>query len=237
VIVMATEKQTDANRLNARKSTGPRSEQGKASASRNAMRFGLFTRQLLLPGEDMEAFERLRTGLYAQLQPVGELERLYVERLFASAWRLRRTLAAEGRILARWHQHHRDLRSVPDLMSEQKPAEDLERVQKHAAALERSMDKTLESLKRLQENRPEEQTAIDENEPNSEEASDVTEASARIEIVKTNPIPTGVKEETTEETANCENEPNLGSSAATSALDPTCGLGGGAVHAPTPDVT
>jgi hypothetical protein len=235
---MATEAQIEANRLNSRKSTGPRSDAGKANASRNSTRFGIFSRQLLLPGEDIEAFERLRDGLYAQLQPVGELERLYVERIFSASWRLRRTLAAEGRILARWYSHHRDMRSVPDLMSEQRPAEDLERVQKHAASLERSMDKALEALKRIQESRPEagpegpegpeEENPICENEANLPEG--LQEGAARIEIVKTNPIPMQEGSESAQKNANCENEPNSG---VKNAVEP----GGGAFPAPTPDVT
>ena len=39
---MATEAQIDANRENAKASTGPRTEEGKAKSARNNYRFGLF---------------------------------------------------------------------------------------------------------------------------------------------------------------------------------------------------
>ena len=49
---MATEKQIQANRNNAKKSTGPRTEQGKAASSQNALKHGLLARDAVLPGED-----------------------------------------------------------------------------------------------------------------------------------------------------------------------------------------
>jgi hypothetical protein len=41
-----------ANRANARKSTGPRTPEGKARSSRNAISHGIYCQNLLLPGED-----------------------------------------------------------------------------------------------------------------------------------------------------------------------------------------
>src|SRR5438034_3302018 len=75
---MATEAQIEANRRNAQKSTGPRSEEGKEKSSRNATRFGLFTRQLLLPHEKEEELAALRDDLHARLKPADALEELYV---------------------------------------------------------------------------------------------------------------------------------------------------------------
>ena len=51
---MATLKQIEANRLNALKSTGPKTEAGKASVKLNAMKHGLLSKQVLLP-EDSES--------------------------------------------------------------------------------------------------------------------------------------------------------------------------------------
>jgi hypothetical protein len=63
---MATEAQVQANRLNARKSTGPRTAQGKEKASQNSVTHGLFAREGVIRGEDREEFEMhremLRTG-------------------------------------------------------------------------------------------------------------------------------------------------------------------------------
>ena len=53
---MATKKQIAANRKNAKKSTGPKTAKGKARSSRNALKHGLLSRQVVLADEDGEAF-------------------------------------------------------------------------------------------------------------------------------------------------------------------------------------
>ena len=49
---MTSEKQAEANRRNALNSTGPKTPEGKAAVSHNALRHGLLSRDILLPGED-----------------------------------------------------------------------------------------------------------------------------------------------------------------------------------------
>lgn len=57
---MATRKQIRANRKNARKSTGPKTEAGKAASSTNALSHGLAAAEtVVLPEEEPEDFERL----------------------------------------------------------------------------------------------------------------------------------------------------------------------------------
>src|SRR5215213_6297085 len=98
---MASEKQVKANRQNALKSTGPKTPEGKAAVRLNAVRHGLLSRETLLPGEDEEALRELGEHLRNELQPVGELENLLVERIIASYWRLRRVGRVEAGIFAR----------------------------------------------------------------------------------------------------------------------------------------
>src|SRR5260370_30377070 len=54
---MVSEKQLEANRQNARKSTGPRSAEGKFRASRNAVKHGLTAESVVLPNEDPAEYE------------------------------------------------------------------------------------------------------------------------------------------------------------------------------------
>jgi hypothetical protein len=58
---MSTEAQTRANRRNAQKSTGPRSRQGKAAVSQNAVKHGLLTRQNVITSESQADFDLYRS--------------------------------------------------------------------------------------------------------------------------------------------------------------------------------
>jgi hypothetical protein len=97
---VTSDKQTQANRRNALKSTGPTTPEGKAAASQNALTHGLLSRQVLLPGEDEATLAELSGRLRDELRPVGELEGLLVERVIAAAWRLRRLGRVEAGIFA-----------------------------------------------------------------------------------------------------------------------------------------
>jgi hypothetical protein len=92
---MTSERQTAANRANARHSTGPKTPEGKAAAGRNAIRHGLLTRDVVLPEEDAEAFEDLRNRVWANFSPVGPVEEFQVDRVVNAMWRLRRLERAE----------------------------------------------------------------------------------------------------------------------------------------------
>ena len=97
---VTSDKQTQANRRNALKSSGPTTPEGKAAASQNALTHGLLSRQVLLPGEDEATLAELSGRLRDELRPVGELEGLLVERVIAAAWRLRRLGRVEAGIFA-----------------------------------------------------------------------------------------------------------------------------------------
>ncbi len=95
-----SEKQLAANKANCLKSTGPRTPEGKAAASMNAVRHGLFARTLLLPSEDPAEFEAFAADLLDDLRPEGGLETSIATRLVATAWRLRRVPVAEAAIFS-----------------------------------------------------------------------------------------------------------------------------------------
>jgi len=97
---MRSEKKAEANRRNALKSTGPKTPEGKAAVSLNALKHGLLSQEILLPREDQEALRELDECLRNELQPVGELENLLVDRIIASYWRLRRVGRIEAGIFA-----------------------------------------------------------------------------------------------------------------------------------------
>ncbi len=92
---MATEAQSNANRANARKSTGPRTPEGKGVVSQNAVKHGLLAREGVVRGEDWEEFQSHREMLMEQLNPAGALEVILAARIADLTWRLHR--AAQDR--------------------------------------------------------------------------------------------------------------------------------------------
>jgi len=97
---MTSDRKAESNRRNALRSTGPKTPEGKAAVRLNALKHGLLSREVLLPGEDEEALRELGERLRAELQPVGELENLLVDRIIAAYWRLRRLGRVEAGIFA-----------------------------------------------------------------------------------------------------------------------------------------
>ena len=88
-------RRAEAARLNALKSTGPRTPEGKARSSMNAVKHGLTAQAAVLPGEDPAELESLARLFTAQLKPMGPLQRLLVERIISLTWKLRRVSRAE----------------------------------------------------------------------------------------------------------------------------------------------
>src|SRR3974390_3449872 len=87
---MTTEAQVAANRLNAQKSTGPRTPGGKAISARNAIKHGLLGEQIVVEGEDRNHFGFHREQMMRYLAPIGEVELTLSERLVGLSWRLQR---------------------------------------------------------------------------------------------------------------------------------------------------
>jgi hypothetical protein len=87
---MATQAQIAANRLNAQKSTGPKSPEGKAKVAQNAVKHGLLARDAVIRGEDPDQFEAFRAEMIDELKPAGALESMLAGRIVGLSWRLRR---------------------------------------------------------------------------------------------------------------------------------------------------
>ena len=101
-----------ANRRNAGLSTGPKTAAGKAAASKNALKHGILSRQVVLPDEDPGEFEDFRRRLTEDLKPTGELETVFAERIMLGAWRLRRVVRLEAAVI---RAQESELQAFPDL--------------------------------------------------------------------------------------------------------------------------
>jgi hypothetical protein len=98
---MTSQKQLEANRRNAFKSTGPKSAEGKASVRHNAVRHGAMAETVVIPFiENREDWEAHEQGVAESLRPLGYMETLLVERIASLMWRLRRANRFERELIA-----------------------------------------------------------------------------------------------------------------------------------------
>jgi hypothetical protein len=97
---MTTDKQIAANRENAKKSTGPRSSDGKRKSRRNAVRHGLTAETVIDVLEDAADYEALAAAINADFRPATNFELQLIARLISLLWRLRRATAIESGLLA-----------------------------------------------------------------------------------------------------------------------------------------
>jgi hypothetical protein len=151
---MTSVAQLNANRLNAQRSTGPRTEAGKAASRFNALTYGLEARSRVIPGEDPAQLESLAAAYYGQFSPVGPLEDFLVETIVQADWNRRRYTRVEAQL-------YRMLMTLSDPPSDAAAAfgEDvtgakiLQSASRQLASAERSYFRALTELRRAQKER------------------------------------------------------------------------------------
>ena len=96
---MTSFRQIEANRRNAIRSTGPRTEEGKRQTRRNAVRHGLCAETVIEIVEDIEDYRAFEAAVIADYDAQTAVERELVLRLASLLWRLRRATAIETDLL------------------------------------------------------------------------------------------------------------------------------------------
>jgi hypothetical protein len=92
----------EASRRNGAKSKGPKTAEGKARASRNALKHGLCAgHHVVVEGESAEAFAAFEAALMGDLAPAGALQTVLAGRIARAAWRLERAERIEAELFAR----------------------------------------------------------------------------------------------------------------------------------------
>ena len=150
---MSTIKQIAANRLNALRSTGPRSVEGKAVSSMNALQSGIDAKSNLIRGEDSAALETLTREYRERFLPATPEERLLVDTLIHDEWLLRRFRRIDAEILECEMQDAWTLKkdcSAGQAFSRGQTA--FSRLQRRIDCTERSYHRSLESLGFLRQN-------------------------------------------------------------------------------------
>ena len=93
---MSSFRQIEANRRNARLSTGPVTEEGKGRSRQNALRHGLTAETVIDALEDAEDYAAFELAVTADYDAQSAVERELVLRLASLLWRLRRATAIES---------------------------------------------------------------------------------------------------------------------------------------------
>ena len=86
----------EASRRNAQKSTGQKTDEGKAKLRFNALKHGMTAQSILLPGDDGQAFASRLRYLLEDLQPRNSLEGVVIERLAGDLWKSDRAEGSAG---------------------------------------------------------------------------------------------------------------------------------------------
>jgi hypothetical protein len=148
---MATPAQILANRSNARFSTGPSTPEGKLASSTNAVRHGLSGVFTVLPHEDRAAFDELASTLRAEFLPAGDTETFLVDQMIQSRWKMTRIERLEMEAYEQFLTEPGTPAS-PDgriLAALSTPGNVLEKLQRYAAAAQRSYYKALHEIQGL----------------------------------------------------------------------------------------
>jgi hypothetical protein len=89
----------EVNRANALLSTGPKTAEGKQKSSLNALRHGLTGQTVMMPTEDLLAYQRHLKSFTDEYKPEGATEENLVQALADASWRLNRVAALETNLL------------------------------------------------------------------------------------------------------------------------------------------
>jgi len=98
VFFMPTLLQIEANRRNAKRSTGPRTLEGKAVSRFNALKTGIDAKSQIIPGEDSAVLDALVAEYLQQFPPATPQERALIDMLVTAEWQLRRYRVVETQL-------------------------------------------------------------------------------------------------------------------------------------------
>ena len=148
---MTTHAQINANRANAKNSSGPKTEAGKLASSRNSLRHGCTSKQNVIPGEDPAEYEALRRELHNDFKPGSLTEATLVDQLAQYTWRLQRCRRAETAMFEKLLQFSDSDLAVANAISD--PEAQLDKIRRYEVTIERSYHRAIDQLRKLQKER------------------------------------------------------------------------------------
>jgi hypothetical protein len=152
---------TEINRENAQHSTGPKTAEGKQRSSLNALRHGLTGQIVVMPTEDLAAYQLHLVSFTDEYTPSGATEENLVQALADTSWRLNRVAALETNLLTLGMsnptpmtgapQQIQDAMSIVSALESQSKA--LSNLSLHSQRLSRQFERTVVQLRDLQKTR------------------------------------------------------------------------------------
>ena len=146
---MATPAQLTANRANAQRSTGPRSVEGKSVSRFNALKHGVDSTSITLPGEDSAAYQALADAYDQTYQPPTVIQRFLVDSMIRADWQKKRLQILEADLIRKLLAESPDASLLDVMMSDTPGAKLLARTQRQIAAHERAWFRAHRELVRL----------------------------------------------------------------------------------------
>jgi hypothetical protein len=158
---MSTPNRVEINRANSLHSTGPKTEAGKSKSSLNALRHGLTGQIVVMPSEDLQAYQSHLESFTGEYHPKGATEANLVQALADCSWRLNRVAALETNLLtlgiaggspfSEAPQQIQDAMSIVAALESQSKA--LSNLSLHSQRLSRQFERTVAQLRDLQKTR------------------------------------------------------------------------------------
>src|SRR5580698_11288527 len=149
---MTTLQRAETNRANAQHSTGPKTEAGKQKSSLNALSHGLTGQIVVMPGEDLAAYQQHLKSFTDDLHPVGAIEANLVQALADCSWRMNRVAAFENNVQAHAVPGGDD--PIPGGISVGTAVESMSKtlsnLSLHTQRLSRQFERTVNQLRELQ---------------------------------------------------------------------------------------
>jgi hypothetical protein len=125
----------DSSSLSRQSTGGPRAPEGKETSKHNSLKHGIFSKVVVSRG----TFDKRLNGLCCDLQPVGELEQILVEKIATLAWRYRRLIGTEVK----------NSTNI-DFFDPEKARWNSDHLLRYEASIERAFDRALTQLERKQ---------------------------------------------------------------------------------------
>jgi hypothetical protein len=155
------ESRAEINRANSQHSTGPKSQAGKQRSALNALRHGLTSQIVVMPEEDLLAYQEHVDSFTTEYHPEGATESQLVQLLADTSWRLNRASALETNVLSLAVAREPNIVDGPEQIQNalamasalETQSKTLANLSLHTQRLSRQFERTVTQLRELQQTR------------------------------------------------------------------------------------